>query len=406
MAGPIFHANDFVQTARTFPAYFENKLFIYEWMRDWFFVVTLDTNQQYVRAEQFMPQSQFSHPMDMIFASDGNMYLLEYGQQWKKQNQDARLNRISYVSGNRKPNAKLTADKVAGSAPLVVNLSAAGSVDYDGDTLEYQWAINGEPVANNQELGTFTFDENGEYIVELTVVDSAGQKDSSSLTIIVGNDAPEISITITPDSYKYSDNGVVSYTIEVFDEQDGTSENGSISAGDISVTFEYLSATALAETSAVGHQVSSKPKGQELTDKSDCRACHDIIRTVNGPSYQAIAAKYDETDVRFLVAKIINGGAGVWGDSAMSAHPQLPPEEVAAMVNYILSLDPNNIENKGLPLKGNVRFEKHLGQQKDGQYILRASYQDKGLTNSAIDTDSSRLTISEQIIFTANGKSE
>ena len=77
MAGPVFHAADY---AEGFPAYFEDKLFVYEWMRDWIYVVTLDENQNYVKAEAFMPETEFSHPMDMIFGSDGKLYVLEYGQ--------------------------------------------------------------------------------------------------------------------------------------------------------------------------------------------------------------------------------------------------------------------------------------------------------------------------------------
>ena len=58
-----------------------------------------------------MPASEFSHPMDMIFGSDGSMYLLEYGQKWNVQNMDARLNRITYQRGNTQASAAVNPDE-------------------------------------------------------------------------------------------------------------------------------------------------------------------------------------------------------------------------------------------------------------------------------------------------------
>ncbi|MEM6964527.1 MAG: ThuA domain-containing protein, partial [Bacteroidota bacterium] len=109
MAGPVYHAADYANTKNNFPLYFENKLFAYEWMRDWVYVVTLDSNQNYVKAEPFMPSTEFSHPMDMLFGEDGFLYLLEYGQKWNVQNFDARLCRIRYNDGNRPPLAVIAA---------------------------------------------------------------------------------------------------------------------------------------------------------------------------------------------------------------------------------------------------------------------------------------------------------
>ena len=107
MAGPVYHASNYPNATNKFPEYFEDKLLLYEWMRDWIYVVTLDEDHNYVKADPFMPNNEFSHPMDMLFASDGNLYVLEYGQKWNSQNMDARLNRNSYVSGNRKPVSRI-----------------------------------------------------------------------------------------------------------------------------------------------------------------------------------------------------------------------------------------------------------------------------------------------------------
>jgi cytochrome c551/c552 len=40
----------------------------------------------------------------------------------------------------------------------------------------------------------------------------------------------------------------------------------------------------------------------------------------------------------YLAQKIIKGGAGVWGETAMSAHPNLPESDVQQIVQWVLSL--------------------------------------------------------------------
>jgi cytochrome c551/c552 len=60
-----------------------------------------------------------------------------------------------------------------------------------------------------------------------------------------------------------------------------------------------------------------------------------------GPSYKDVAAKYSKDkkkDVDHLVNKIINGGSGVWGETAMPAHPALTRPDAKKLVDYILSV--------------------------------------------------------------------
>jgi cytochrome c len=81
-------------------------------------------------------------------------------------------------------------------------------------------------------------------------------------------------------------------------------------------------------------------KGRTLIEANDCQTCHHTKNVLVGPSYTAIASRYDASNEnrRLLVSKIINGGTGVWGDTPMNAHPTLPEDEALEMVNYILSL--------------------------------------------------------------------
>jgi cytochrome c len=73
--------------------------------------------------------------------------------------------------------------------------------------------------------------------------------------------------------------------------------------------------------------------------KYGCTACHAADRKVVGPAFKDVAAKYRGKDVEAaLVEKVKNGGAGVWGQVPMTPNPQVPDEDLHAMVKWILSL--------------------------------------------------------------------
>jgi cytochrome c len=81
--------------------------------------------------------------------------------------------------------------------------------------------------------------------------------------------------------------------------------------------------------------------GLKLMEKSDCQTCHNEVKYTVGPSYVAIAKKYENTEeiISKLTTKVKVGGAGVWGKSAMTAHLTTPESDIRTMVEYIMSLD-------------------------------------------------------------------
>ena len=74
---------------------------------------------------------------------------------------------------------------------------------------------------------------------------------------------------------------------------------------------------------------------------SDCLSCHALDSQVVGPSWKAIAKRYtgQPGNAAKLAARIREGGAGKWGDVAMTPHPGFDGRAVRRqMVNWILSL--------------------------------------------------------------------
>ena len=400
MAGPVFHSEDYPNAGEgAIPAYFDDKLFVYEWMRDWIYVVTLDDEQDYVQAEPFMPDTEFSHPMDMKLGSDGKLYVLEYGQKWNSRNLDARLSQITYLPGNRQPIPRIVTDREIGALPLTVQFTGSSSIDYDGDDLTYEWSFTDHSEVQSTEADpVFTFTEAGTYTVLLRVTDAEGEVGTAEAKILAGNSAPELRIEMEPADSLYTPYKTVEYRVVVTDTEDGNTTNGSIAAENVKVTFTYIPEGEDLIKATIGHQQNVIPEGKVLMDATDCRACHGLQERVNGPSYLEIAERYDEDNRGYLINRIRKGGSGVWGETLMSAHPQLEIEDIGKIVDYILSLDPDEKpEEDLLPLAGSISFTDHIRSHTGGKFILMASYLDKGHP----DVPNSSLSANAKVVFKA-----
>lgn len=81
-------------------------------------------------------------------------------------------------------------------------------------------------------------------------------------------------------------------------------------------------------------------EGKQLIANSDCLGCHKINEKLVGPSYVDVAKKYQANDanMNLLASKIVNGGAGAWGEVPMSPHPAITQKDAKEMVKYILSI--------------------------------------------------------------------
>ncbi|HEY8935064.1 MAG TPA: ThuA domain-containing protein, partial [Cyclobacteriaceae bacterium] len=393
IAGPVYHFNEGLSSATKFPSYFNKNLFIYDWMRNWVFTVVLDENQNFRRMEQFMPNTgDFRRPIDMEVGPEGSFYMLEYGSVYGIDNVDARLVRIDYNDGNRKPVARIVSNDTIGLAPFKVALSSKSSVDYDDDAITYEWQVDGKKITDaNPE---YTFNNNGVYNVILKVTDTSGAYDEDTLSVKVGNTLPEVAIK-TDNSTFFFDKAPVKYQVEIMDKEDGT-----IDPSHAMVTLKYI---PKAEQQLGHQQITSFNLGKTLMAGSDCKACHQINGKSVGPAFMEVASKYknDKTALPRLAKKVITGGTGVWGDHGMNAHPQLSVEDATEIVKYVLSLADVKKE-VSLPLSGSLALKNHKTKDETGRYALTASYTDKGgaLQKSATNTSmlmlrSSRVQVEE-----------
>lgn len=372
MAGPVFYRKYFKDAPYRLPDYYDGKLFIYEWIRGWIMAISFDEQGNFRSMEPFLNHLTFDAPVDMQFAPDGAIYLLEYGTNWFSKNTNARLVRIEYTEGNRRPSAAISVDRQYGAAPLTVTLSAEGHDPDPDDQLSFNWLVDGKQYAG--VTVSHTFAKPGIHEVILTVSDGWGGESEARSRVHVGNTPPMVRIRTTANRSFYWENATLDYMVEVEDQEDGKIQEG------VQVAFGYIPNGRDAAVVLSGGQDPNRVrylKGQQLIANQDCKSCHSVDQESVGPTYQALAARYagrPEAEA-LLIDKIIQGGSGNWGARAMTPHPELAKEDAREMVRYILSL-----ADKGwqLPAKGQLPLRDHTANNREGVYLLSARYTDRG----------------------------
>ncbi|HTH81602.1 MAG TPA: ThuA domain-containing protein [Mucilaginibacter sp.] len=281
MAGPVYHSEMYPNDGKL-PEYYNNKLFIYEWIRDWIKVVTMTPAGDYDSMEPFMEHTKFNAPIDMELGPDGKLYVLEYGHGWFLKNADAGLARIDFNPGNRAPAIQsLTSTKMLGKLPLTVMLTVAAK-DPENDKITYTWNLgNGVTKVTMQPYLRYTYAKKGNFSVTVIAKDNKGAANKSKAI--------------------------------------------SIAAGSTEMAADPSAPYAA---------------GKALMLSLDCKGCHKVDEVSVGPAFTAVSKKYtkDDATITKLTKKIQTGGTGVWGDVVMPAHPTLKADEAKQILDWVFSL--------------------------------------------------------------------
>ncbi|MEI6234768.1 MAG: PQQ-dependent sugar dehydrogenase [Planctomycetota bacterium] len=395
-AGPVFHMNTNHNSNTKIPDYFDNCLFFYEWSRNWIKVARLDCNSNLVRIEPFMQGHPFSRPISMQFSDDGSLYVMEYGTTWGE-NKNARISRIDYIRGNRRPVAKAKTTNNIGKTPLTVSFSGSDSSDPDGDVLKYEWRIGADgAVMSTDAVCKYTFTTPGVYTIQLTVSDPSGAKSTSTVPVLAGNAPPKVSFIRPKDGDFFTPGTPLVYRLFIDDEEDGDSDQKEDAMAPRAVVEAARSKT---KNGSEGN-ADSDPDGLKLMKKSDCFNCHAVDRKVLGPAYRDVALKYkgDANAMAESVQRVIKGSTKVWGDVPMLPHPQHTLDEVRSMVAWVYSLkDGTSGKMIGKGVKGSIAFEAPKDGKDDknagGYLVLEAVYTDAGTPAVGPLTGSARVVL-------------
>lgn len=398
--GPVYRRADFPNAKRPWPAYYEGKWIATDLARGWIIAISMDANGNYKSMERFLPSYQPIEPIDMKFGPDGDLYVLEYGSVWFGKSPTAKLVRIEYNSGNRKPLASASASKSGGTVPLKITLSSAGTKDADGDALKYQWKITtagAAPRIFTTANPVVTFNKPGIYTATLTVTDPKGASNNKSVKIIAGNEPPVVKINLLSNSTFFFNNKPINYKVSVSDKEDGSLQAGTISPAQVAVSFDYASeGFDYAEIIQGQRSVDASTQfavAQAIMNKSDCKNCHNTDTRNIGPAFARIAEKYKTappSEMDRLAKTIRGGGIGVWGNViGMPAHPSISTGDAHTILKYIMNISNKTINT--IPVEGSYYVKVPEGDSGKGTYIVRAAYTDKG--NKSIPKQTSEATI-------------
>lgn len=377
MAGPVYYTDMFPQETR-YADYYNGKLFIYDWIRNWVKVVTMKPNGDMNKMEPFMPGTKFTGMIDMEVGPNGRLYVLEYGSGWFSKNDDSGLSRIDYLPGNRPPKiTELTVDKISGKTPLTVT-AKVNVTDPEKDKLRYVWQAGKETKETAEPTLAYTFTENGDHDISVKVLDTENAEATSSVvTVYAGNEQPKVSIDLPGNRSFYFGSNPVKYNVQV------TDADGNVDMSNLLVSVDYINGKDLAGAS-MGHQVvSGEIMGKNLMLSSDCKSCHQIDKPSIGPAYTQVAQRYKNDPQAFphLTNKIIKGGSGVWGEVNMPAHPDMSATDARQIVQWVMSLADTDKARKSLPASGEVVPKVDPKRQQNSVIKLSATYTDQGGTS-------------------------
>ena len=155
MVGPIFHYDASTAYPTAFPRYFDNKVLIYEWMRNWVQVVTLDANSGVLKIDPFLPGFDYVRPMDVEVGPHGRLYIVEWGDEFWGHNANAQLVRLDYHGGTQRPAASLIAGRAPQAAITLTWPPSGGIFDFEAD-IPYEVTVSDQAVADQVLMQTFT----------------------------------------------------------------------------------------------------------------------------------------------------------------------------------------------------------------------------------------------------------
>ena len=207
VSGPQFSGNAAIAgcfyTHDDFPAEYKNSLFFGDYAAGWIRNITVDENDKPVIVKNFIDSGSVVVGM-AIHPSEGGLYYVNYPSQIKK---------VSYT--NQLPVAVASSNKTFGPSPLNIQFTGSNSRDPDGRQLSYLWDFGDSTTSTLMNpYHIFVTDTLTRYDITLTVKDSLGSTDQTSLIVSVNNSPPNVTIVSPVNNSLYPMTQDTTYTLQ------------------------------------------------------------------------------------------------------------------------------------------------------------------------------------------------
>ena len=165
MAGPTLHYNAVTAHPAALPSYYDNKVLIYEWMRNWVQVVTLDSDGSVLEIDPFLPGFDYISPMDIEVGPHGRLYIIEWGDEFWGSNANAQLVRLDYYRGLDRPALPMVTGRIS-QDPFEITWPPDGGIfDFEAE-IRYEVAVRDQIIADQSVVRTFTGFDTSQYPLE------------------------------------------------------------------------------------------------------------------------------------------------------------------------------------------------------------------------------------------------
>ncbi|MFF8347912.1 ThuA domain-containing protein [Cellulosimicrobium funkei] len=224
MGGPVYDYDPELDSDVKWPEYWDGKAIFGEWNQGKMYSFQLDGENRdelvdinRILPKHFDPAAGFYRAMDFDFGPDGSLYVIDWGQGFGGNNTTSGIYKVNYVQGDPTPIARASADVTSGAAPLTVQFSSEGTRHPAGDPISLQWTFGDGSDPSTEANPVHTYTENGSYTAQLVATDANGQTGFANVSIVVGNQAPSVTITFPDNGGVFEWGDQVRYVVEVED---------------------------------------------------------------------------------------------------------------------------------------------------------------------------------------------
>jgi glucose/arabinose dehydrogenase/cytochrome c551/c552 len=112
-AGPVYYYGDHSESEGKLPRALDGCLITYDWNNGRMQLSKLADDGSLVWKEDWLHSKKFVHPSDVELASDGSLYILEYGSKWYNST-DGKLKRVTFTTERQEASASEDDPRLAG----------------------------------------------------------------------------------------------------------------------------------------------------------------------------------------------------------------------------------------------------------------------------------------------------